>query len=61
MMGPHYFHWHGMHEISKRYYTGFLPAVIEAVESKDQELGEKYRSIIDEMMTGPEHAWQKWP
>ena len=30
MMGPDYTHWHGMYEVSKHYYTEFLPAVIEA-------------------------------
>ena len=59
MMGPDYTHWHGMYEVSKHYYTEFLPAVVEAAESKSHELGEKYRGIIEEMMTNPEHAWQK--
>ena len=59
MMGPDYTHWHGMYEVSKHYYTEFLPAVIDAAESKSTELGEKYRGIIDEMMTDPEHTWQK--
>jgi nitrate/TMAO reductase-like tetraheme cytochrome c subunit len=59
MMGPDYTHWHGMYEVSKHYYTEFLPAVIEAAEGKSHELGEKYRGIIEEMMTQPEHAWQQ--
>lgn len=59
MMGPDYTHWHGMYEVSKHYYTEFLPAVIEAAEETSHELGEKYRAIIDEMMTNPEHAWQQ--
>ena len=59
MMGPDYTHWHGMYEVSKHYYTEFLPAVIEAAEGKSHELGEKYRGTIAEMMTHEEHAWQK--
>ena len=59
MMGPDYTHWHGMYEVSKHYYLEFLPAVIEAAELKSPELGEKYRVRMAEMMTNPEHTWQK--
>jgi len=59
MMGPDYTHWHGMYEVSKHYYTEFLPAVIEVAELKSPELGEKYRRVIEEMLTNPEHTWQK--
>ena len=58
-MGPDYTHWHGMYEVSKHYYTEFLPAVIEAAEGKSHMLGEKYRERITQMMTQEEHAWQK--
>ncbi len=59
MMGPDYTHWHGMYEVGKHYYTEFLPAVIEAAESKNHELGEKYRQKISALMTQEEHTWLK--
>ena len=59
MMGPDYTHWHGMYDVSKHYYLEFLPAVIEAAELKIPELGEKYRVRMAEMITNPEHTWQK--
>ena len=57
MMGPDYTHWHGMYEVSKHYYLEFLPAVVEAAESKSPELGLKYRNRIDELLTAEEHRW----
>lgn len=59
MMGPDYTHWHGMYEVGKHYYTEFLPAVIEAAEETSHALGVKYRLKIEDMMTAPEHTWQK--
>jgi len=59
MMGPDYTHWHGMYEVSKHYYTEFLPAVIEAAEETSHALGNKYRRKVEELLTAPEHAWQK--
>ncbi len=59
MMGPDYTHWHGMYEVAKHFYTEFLPAVIEAAESKNHELGEKYRQKISALMTQEEHTWLK--
>jgi nitrate/TMAO reductase-like tetraheme cytochrome c subunit len=59
MMGPDYTHWHGMYEVSKNYYTEFLPAVIEAAATKSPELEEKYGRRIAEMLTLEEHRWMK--
>jgi len=59
MMGPDYTHWHGMYEVSKHYYTEFLPAVIEAAESQSAELGAKYRALVEEQLAQPEHTWLK--
>lgn len=57
MMGPDYTHWHGMYEVSKHYYTEFLPAVIEAAEAKNHALGDKYRKLISQHLSEPEHLW----
>jgi hypothetical protein len=59
MMGPDYTHWHGMYEVAKHYYTEFLPAVIEAAESQSEELGAKYRALVEEQLAQPEHSWLK--
>ena len=59
MMGPDYVHWHGMYEVSKHFYTKFLPAVIETAAKKSPELKEKYERKIAEMLTGEEHVWLK--
>lgn len=59
MMGPDYTHWHGMYEVSKHYYTEFLPAVVKAAATKSPQLGAKYQGMIDKMLTQPEHQWLK--
>ena len=59
MMGPDYTHWHGMYEVSKHFYTEFLPAAIEAAEKKGPALGKKYAQHIAEMLTQPEHRWME--
>jgi hypothetical protein len=59
MMGPDYTHWHGMYEVAKHYYTEFLPAVVEAAREKSPEMQAKYRKLVDELLTQPEHQWLK--
>lgn len=59
MMGPDYTHWHGLYEVSKHYYTEFLPAVVKAAAEKSPELGKKYQALIDKQMTEPQHQWLK--
>jgi hypothetical protein len=59
MMGPDYTHWHGMYEVSKHYYTEFLPAVIEAAGTKGEAMEEKYRLRVEELLTQEEHTWMK--
>jgi hydroxylamine dehydrogenase len=59
MMGPDYTHWHGMYEVSKHYYTEFLPAVIEAAATKGEAMEEKYRHRVEELLTQEEHTWMK--
>jgi hypothetical protein len=59
MMGPDYTHWHGMYEVSKHFYTKFLPAVIAAAGTKSQALREKYENIVARILTQDEHIWMK--
>jgi hypothetical protein len=59
MMGPDYTHWHGMYEVSKHYYTEFLPAVVEAAQLESDELAAKWKARVDEILTQPEHQWLK--
>ncbi len=59
MMGPDYTHWHGMYEVSKHFYEKFLPAVVEAARAKSPELGRKYEQRVSQLLTQPEHRWQK--
>jgi hydroxylamine dehydrogenase len=59
MMGPDYTHWHGMYEVSKHYYTEFLPEVIEAAATKGEAMAEKYRLRVEELLTREEHTWMK--
>lgn len=57
MMGPDYTHWHGMYEVSKHFYTHFLPEVIELAERRGK--GKEWRARIEALMTKDEHLWQK--
>ncbi len=59
MMGPDYTHWHGMYEVSKHFYTEFLPAAVEAAEKRSIALGKKYAQRVAEMLTQPEHRWME--
>ncbi|GAB4315175.1 MAG: hypothetical protein Kow0074_02610 [Candidatus Zixiibacteriota bacterium] len=59
MMGPDYTHWHGMYEVSKHFYTEFLPAVVHAAASKSPELEAKYQRRVDQLLAQEEHQWQK--
>jgi len=59
MMGPDYTHWHGMYEVSKHFYTEFLPAVVEAAGEKSPEMKAKYERKVGESLNKPEHLWQK--
>ncbi|MCA9539572.1 MAG: hydroxylamine oxidoreductase [Myxococcales bacterium] len=59
MMGPDYTHWHGMYEVSKHYYTEFLPAVIEAAATGGAEMEEKYRGKVEALLAEEDHTWMK--
>jgi hypothetical protein len=57
MMGPDYTHWHGMYEVSKHFYTKFLPEVIEAAAKKSPTLKAKYQTRVRELMAKDENRW----
>lgn len=59
MMGPDYTHWHGLYEVSKHYYTKFLPQVIEAAAQKSPAMKKKYTGIVNQILTQDEHIWMK--
>jgi hydroxylamine dehydrogenase len=59
MMGPDYTHWHGMYEVSKHYYTKFLPEVIEAAATRGHAMREKYERAVEKILTQDEHIWLK--
>ena len=59
MMGPDYTHWHGMYEVSKHYYTKFLPEVIQAAATKGPAMKEKYQQAVARILTQEEHIWLK--
>lgn len=59
MMGPDYTHWHGMYEVSKHYYTKFLPEVIQAAATKGPAMKEKYERVVARILTQDEHIWLK--
>ncbi len=59
MMGPDYTHWHGMYEVSKHFYTRFLPAVVEAASEKGPEAEKKWKGRVAELLAKDEHIWLK--
>ncbi|MDP3789446.1 MAG: multiheme c-type cytochrome [Candidatus Omnitrophota bacterium] len=59
MMGPDYTHWHGMYEVSKHFYTKFLPQVIEVAAEKSPALKEKYENKVQELLSRDEHIWKR--
>jgi len=59
MMGPDYTHWHGMYEVSKHYYTKFLPEVVEAAATKGIAMKQKYERIVEQLLAQDEHIWMK--
>lgn len=59
MQGPDYTHWHGMYEVSKNFYTKFLPAVVEAAGKKGPALKAKYQAKVAALLEKDEHIWTK--
>lgn len=59
MMGPDYTHWHGMYEVSKHFYSKFLPAVVSAAKLKSPALEKKWKARVAAVLARDEHVWQK--
>ena len=59
MMGPDYTHWHGLYEVSKHFYTRFLPAAIESATAKSPALGKQYQAKVDQLLARAENRWIK--
>ncbi|MDM8558311.1 multiheme c-type cytochrome [Candidatus Parabeggiatoa sp. HSG14] len=64
MQAPDYTQWHGMAEVSRRFYTEMVPqvkALIEKGQKSDKpELkagAEKVRQLLDEILNRDEHKW----
>lgn len=61
MMAPDYAHWHGMFEVSERFYMGLIPQAREvcahAEKEGKKEQGQAARRVIDAILKRPEHQW----
>jgi hypothetical protein len=63
MMAPDYTHWHGMYEVSERFYMGLIPEA-RAITAKAAANGKKAQAdavnaVIDAIVARPEHVWSK--
>ena len=59
MLGPDYTHWHGMYEVSKHFYSKFLPAAVGAAARKSLELKKEYQEKVEQLLARDEHRWIK--
>ena len=61
MMAPDYAHWHGMYEVAERFYQELIPQARElaerAAEDGKQDVAETVETVIDEILSRPEHQW----
>ncbi len=61
MMGPDYTHWHGMFEVSERFYMGLIPQAREiarrAAEGGKGDQAKAVEAVIDGILSRPEHVW----
>jgi cytochrome c553 len=57
MQAPDFTHWHGMYEVSRHFYSKFLPKVIKLAKKAGKE--EKYKKLIADLLNKPEHEWYK--
>jgi hypothetical protein len=63
MMAPDYTHWHGMFEVSERFYQHLIPEARE-ITKRAREQGkvkeaQAVDAVIDEILARPEHVWAK--
>jgi hypothetical protein len=55
MMGPDYAWWHGLYEVAKHFYTGFLPEVEKIMGGKEAAM-----PLLQEyVFKDPQHRWYK--
>ncbi|MHB8876985.1 MAG: multiheme c-type cytochrome, partial [Myxococcaceae bacterium] len=61
MMAPDYTHWHGMYEVSHRFYMELIPEVRaitrEAAASGKAAQAAAVNAVVAEILSRPEHAW----
>ena len=61
MMAPDYAHWHGMFEVSERFYQELIPQARElaqrAAEEGHDQAAAAVTAVIDKILTRPEHQW----
>ena len=55
MQAPDYTHWHGMYEVSRHFYSKFLPKVQKLADKAG--MGDKYKKMIADLLAKPEHVW----
>ncbi len=59
MGGPDYVQWHGFYELSKRFYTEFLPLAVELAEEAGK--GHEVESFIHDTLRGEDGSdWEKY-
>ena len=61
MMAPDYAHWHGMYEVSERFYIELIPQarhlVEEARSAGRTAAADAVDTVIEELLARPEHQW----
>ena len=64
MMGPDYVQWHGNYEVARRFYTEFIPQLLDvlqkAANSGDPakvEAGLKVKAELDQILNSEQHRW----
>ena len=63
MMAPDYAHWHGMFEVSERFYMQLVPQAREIIEHArkegKKEAADAAEKVLDEILNRPEHRWKQ--
>jgi hydroxylamine dehydrogenase len=61
MMAPDYAHWHGMYEVSERFYQKLIPQTLEICQHAEAhgkaKAAWKVRKKLDDILERPEHRW----
>lgn len=61
MQAPDYVQWHGLFEVAERFYSQMVPQYLEVVEKAEHkgnvEGAKRARSVLDDILSRPEHAW----